>query len=227
MNLDEIRRIREEYESALDVAETKRSAYHHAIRKLYMSGVPLRQIADALGVSHQRVHQIVGEEPPVRRRKRRAAGAAGAAVLVLGAALLWGIFQANHPPRGTGGGDRPTDQVTVRVVAFEGSWRFDYESGGRAISGSNVGTREMVIPAGRPVRLILASRDVIHSFFIPALVFKRDMIPGEFNVGDLRVPDPGTYEGRDGEFAGLYQLPSFTLRALPAKQFDEWLSTAT
>src|SRR5438876_8017168 len=91
-NIEEIRRLRDEYESTLDEAEARRSAYHQAIRKLYMSGVPLREIAEQIGVSHQRVHQIVGEEPPDRKRKRRAVGAVGVLALLVAGALSWTLI---------------------------------------------------------------------------------------------------------------------------------------
>jgi hypothetical protein len=87
-NFEQVRRLREEYESALDDAETRRSAYHKAIRKLYLSGVPLREIASQLGMSHQRVHQIVGDEPSSRKRLRRSI-VGGAAILILASS---GIF---------------------------------------------------------------------------------------------------------------------------------------
>jgi hypothetical protein len=85
--LDEIKTLRERYESAQDEAATLREEYHSAIRKLYMSGVSLRQIAEELGISHQRVHNIVGLEPPKRRSKRMKT-----IVAVLGLLATSGLF---------------------------------------------------------------------------------------------------------------------------------------
>lgn len=67
---EEVKRLREEYENSLDEAESKRAAYHAAIRRLYMGGMPLREIAELLDLSHQRVHKIVGIEPKERKRRR-------------------------------------------------------------------------------------------------------------------------------------------------------------
>jgi DNA-directed RNA polymerase specialized sigma24 family protein len=53
------KKLREEYDRALDAAEARRVAYHEAVLDLYHSGTPLREIAKELGLSHQRVHQIV------------------------------------------------------------------------------------------------------------------------------------------------------------------------
>lgn len=85
-----IRRLRDEYESALDQAERVRDEYHRQIVKLHRSGMSLREIAEGLGISHQRVHQIVSpHEEGSRPRTRRGAamGAVGALVLVIGG--LW------------------------------------------------------------------------------------------------------------------------------------------
>lgn len=91
MDLDDLLRLREEYERALDTAEDRRATFHRAIRRLYMSGTPLQVIADYLGVSRQRVHQIVGVEPQRTRRRR---GRAGAMVIAVLAVALVGSVRA-------------------------------------------------------------------------------------------------------------------------------------
>jgi hypothetical protein len=84
MDIEEVRRLRDAYEAVLDDAEVARSAYHRAVRKLHASGVPLREIADGLGISHQRVHQIVTPADATRGRPKRAVtGAITASVLAL------------------------------------------------------------------------------------------------------------------------------------------------
>jgi hypothetical protein len=91
--IDDIKRLRDEYESSLDEAEAKRAEFHRAIKKLNLSGVPLRTIAEALGLSHQRVHQIVtGEAPPKKRGHGRKALGAGAALLLLSASIGMGYM---------------------------------------------------------------------------------------------------------------------------------------
>jgi hypothetical protein len=81
-NFEEIHRLREEYESSLDEAEARRNEYYRAIQKLNLSGVPLREIAESLGVSHQRVHQIVTGEAQVRSSKKRKLAQGGSAMLI-------------------------------------------------------------------------------------------------------------------------------------------------
>jgi hypothetical protein len=79
--LDKIRRLRDEYEAAMDEAERLRGEYHQAIDTLHRSGATLREIADGLGISHQRVHQIVSPST-TRSRSRARAASVGAALVV-------------------------------------------------------------------------------------------------------------------------------------------------
>jgi hypothetical protein len=96
-SMDQIKKLREEYERALDAADSHRVAYHEAVLELYRSGTPLREIAKELGLSHQRVHQIVSGEPPRRRHLGRAAGGL-AGVLLLIAATFGALRIAHAPP---------------------------------------------------------------------------------------------------------------------------------
>lgn len=96
--VEHVKKLREEYERALDAAESRRSAYHDAVLELYRGGIPLREIAKELGLSHQRVHQIVSGEPPRRSKVPRAAGGAAGVVLVLAAATFGALRLAHAPP---------------------------------------------------------------------------------------------------------------------------------
>ncbi len=94
---DQIRSLREEYEAALDEADQRRADYHRAVKKLHLSGMPLRDIAEGLGISHQRVHQIVTGEIPRKRRSRKALGGTVAGlVLLLVAGSLIGTRLLSH-----------------------------------------------------------------------------------------------------------------------------------
>jgi DNA-binding CsgD family transcriptional regulator len=90
-SFERIQRLRDAYESALDEAERLRDDYHREIVKLHRSGMSLREIAEGLGLSHQRVHQIVSphEEKPRSKARRAAAGGAVAALaLVVGTVVF-------------------------------------------------------------------------------------------------------------------------------------------
>lgn len=108
---DEVRRLRDEYEGALDEVERKRAEYHRSIQKLHLSGMPLREIAEGLGISHQRVHQIVSGEPPTHTKRRRVArGIVAASVsLAVGAAgfLTGRTVGTGNSVEATSGNKRP------------------------------------------------------------------------------------------------------------------------
>ncbi len=92
MDLDDLLRLREEYERSLDAAEDQRAAFYRAIRRVYMSGTPLQEIADHLGVSRQRIHQIVGAEP--QRGKRRRGGLAAMMIAIMAVGLVGSLRAA-------------------------------------------------------------------------------------------------------------------------------------
>ncbi len=88
-----------------------------------------------------------------------------------------------------------------------------------------VTANEIHIPVGVPVQLALTSSDVIHSFWVPSLHGKRDLVPGRTNVTMLRVDRPGTYRGMCAEFCGLQHAQmTITVVAEPLAQFEAWLA---
>src|SRR3712207_320579 len=80
--------------------------------------------------------------------------------------------------------------VDLTVTAFQWSWRFTYEGTGAEIVGSPDTIPEMVVPVGQTIRVKLISADVVHSFYVPQTLFKRQAIPGtvnEFRSEERRV----------------------------------------
>ena len=116
--LEQAKKLREEYERALDAAESRRAAYHQAVLDLHQGGTPLREIAKELGLSHQRVHQIVSGEPPAGRSKLpRAAGGAAGIALILAAATFGALRLAHVTPFVSGAG--VPSRVSVPYVVNE------------------------------------------------------------------------------------------------------------
>ncbi len=104
----------------------------------------------------------------------------------------------------------PTD-VTVRAVAARFQWSFDYldGSGPEAKTLFTVAlpvgdTGGMVLPVGEPVHVELRSDDVIHAFYVPKFLFKRDVVPGRNNTFDFTVEEAGTYRGQCAELCGAF-----------------------
>jgi cytochrome c oxidase subunit 2 len=118
--------------------------------------------------------------------------------------------------------------VHVRVIAAQFQFQFDYldEQGNTQFtqfvpSGQDGG---MVIPAGEPVHVSMLSNDVIHAFYVPQFLFKRDVVPGKENVFDFTVDEPGTYRGQCAELCGTgHGVMRFEVRAVERGEFDAWL----
>lgn len=113
---------------------------------------------------------------------------------------------------------------TVHVLAFQWGWRFSYPGTGISRTGTGANPPTLVVPADVPVRFDLRSRDVIHSFFIPELKFKRDAFPNRTTTFDL-IFDPGvTTVGHCAEFCGLgHDDMDFRVVSMSSADFHRWL----
>ena len=138
-------------------------------------------------------------------------GAIVPAVILVGATLL--TFGTLAPF------DRPPadDALTIDVTGHTFWWEAVYEEDGFATAN------EIHIPVGRPVRLRLESADVIHSFWVPEIAGKLEMVPGWTNVLYIEADEAGTYVGRCAEFCGTQHANmEFLVVAQPEEDFDAW-----
>lgn len=90
----------------------------------------------------------------------------------------------------------PAGALEIKVVAHQWWWEFAYPDGAKT-------SNELHIPANRPIRLSLESGDIIHSFWVPQLGGKRDVVPGQINELTFIATAPGMYPGQCAEFCGL------------------------
>jgi cytochrome c oxidase subunit 2 len=114
------------------------------------------------------------------------------------------------------------DGLTLQVTAAQWWWNVRYKSDepARIFAVAN----EIHIPVGRPVRLELSSQDVIHSFWIPQLGGKMDVIPGQTNAMWLQADRPGVYRGQCGEFCGAQHAHmAMYLVAEPPQDYAKWV----
>ena len=112
--------------------------------------------------------------------------------------------------------------VTIDVIGHQWWWEFQY----RDVSPSEFVTspNELHIPVGVPVVLKAQSRDVIHSFWVPNLHGKRDLIPGQITQTWLQADRPGVFRGQCAEFCGpQHAKMAFTVVAEPMDRFKQWL----
>jgi cytochrome c oxidase subunit 2 len=137
-------------------------------------------------------------------------------IVVLSALFVWSdIFVM----RATSAPNPATTKLTVEVVGHQFWWEARYP-GSRAVTAN-----EIHIPAGQRVNLVVTSADVIHSFWIPRLNRKIDMIPGRRNRIVLEAERPGRYRGQCYEFCGLQHAHmGMVVVAEPPAQFRAWLA---
>lgn len=117
-------------------------------------------------------------------------------------------------------------ELEVAVTASRWNWRFEYTHHGVVRQGTRARIPTLVVPVNTPVRFTQTSRDVIHSFWIPELRFKRDAFPGRETAFTLRFPDEGFLRqaGQCAEFCGLdHASMAFNVEVLPRADFARWL----
>jgi cytochrome c oxidase subunit 2 len=155
-----------------------------------------------------------------RRLKRNVSIAAIATALVLllyvtatartGKAIAWPL-DAQHP-------------LTVEVTGHQWWWQFRYRDS--VPSNWLTTSNELHIPVGRPVRVILLSNDVIHSFWIPELHGKQDVIPGHRNTTWIRADRPGVWKAHCAEFCGVQHANMlFDVVAESPARFNQWYAS--
>jgi cytochrome c oxidase subunit 2 len=114
------------------------------------------------------------------------------------------------------------DALRVHITGKQWWWEVRYELPDNEFV---VLANELHLPVGQSMELILTTSDVIHSFWIPAIAGKVDMIPGRSNRLVIKTDAPGVYRGQCAEFCGLqHALMAFHVIAEPQDQFDAWLA---
>lgn len=128
-----------------------------------------------------------------------------------------------------------TPKLTIEVDGFQWQWTFNYlDDRGEteySVTGTPGNPPVMAVPINEPVKLILHSQDVIHSFYVPHFLIKRDLIPmadpAQDNTLEFTVTDEGTYAGQCAEFCGtLHAQMTFSVQGMTRAAYDEWLAGA-
>jgi cytochrome c oxidase subunit 2 len=116
-------------------------------------------------------------------------------------------------------------QVVIKVEGFQWEWTFLYLNEGIFVSGKTlVRPALMVLPVDEPVQIQLTSRDVVHSFFVPDLLFKRDAIPGRTSTFTFTPTEIGTYHSQCAEFCGLWHSKmTFDVQVVSALDYQAWI----
>jgi cytochrome c oxidase subunit II len=121
--------------------------------------------------------------------------------------------------------------IEVEVEGFQWQWTFRYPEGVVTGPGTLEEPATLYLPVGEPIRLRLESLDVIHAFFVPDFLIKRDLVPvgaqGRFNELEFTITEAGTYTGQCAEFCGTNHAEmTFVVEAMERPDFDAWFEAA-
>ncbi len=112
----------------------------------------------------------------------------------------------------------PADSIPIYVTAKQWMWEFAYPDGP---TSANV----LTVPVGRPVKLVMTSRDVIHSFFVPAFRIKQDVVPGHAMTTWFEATEAGTFDVLCSQYCGTqHSLMRAQVVALPVADYARWLA---
>jgi cytochrome c oxidase subunit 2 len=142
----------------------------------------------------------------------------------------------------------PETEMTVKITGFQWRWKYEYvedeiqmisslhpdsNAARRLQSGTDPATvenyllevdRPLVLPAETKVKFIITSDDVIHSWWVPALGWKRDAIPGFINEAWTEILEPGVYRGQCAELCGKdHGFMPIVLNVLPKADYQSWV----
>jgi len=132
--------------------------------------------------------------------------------LIIVLAMFYYSYKVYKPMR-----NAPDDAMVVRVTGQMWDWSFEYENGKVSY--------EMYLPVNKPVKLLLYSPDVIHSFYIPAFRIKEDMVPGKENQMWFIPTVEGSFDVLCAEYCGLrhaFMLSKAII--IPEEEFEVWLA---
>jgi cytochrome c oxidase subunit 2 len=136
--------------------------------------------------------------------------------LIMLVMFAWGTklyFDNYTPPR--------KDTLDIYVTGKQWMWKVQYPDGQREIN-------ELHVPTGRPIKLVLASEDVIHSFFLPAFRLKHDVVPGSYQTFWFEATKPGRYHIFCAEYCGTnHSRMTGWVTVMEPEAYENWLAGGT
>jgi len=113
----------------------------------------------------------------------------------------------------------PAGAMEVSVTAEKWMWTFAYDNGA-------VSVNELRVPLGKPVKLVMSSKDVIHSFYVPEFRLKKDVVPNSYTTAWFEATELGEMTITCTEFCGTgHSAMTGKLLVMPQKDFEEWMAS--
>lgn len=111
----------------------------------------------------------------------------------------------------------PAESLEVHVIAKQWAWDFQYKSG-------KTSANEFVVPVNTPVKLIMTSKDVIHSFYIPSMRIKQDVVPGRYTAMGFTAEKTGDYQIFCTEYCGMaHSMMLAKMKVVSVQEYEKWL----
>jgi len=145
---------------------------------------------------------------------------------VIPALVVFGLFGMSWTTMQSVDAKADTPDVIINVQGYQWNWQFNYGNdftvkAPLAKPGERQPIPELQVPINETVRFVLTSDNVIHSFYVPEMLFKRDAVPGRANEFDAKFDASAVYKGQCAEYCGTeHSAMNFTLKAVPRKDFD-------
>jgi cytochrome c oxidase subunit II len=172
----------------------------------------------ALAIAIRRGRRADAGEP-----SRAAAARSVIAATAISIVILVGLLFASVTTGRAVASLSPENALGVEVVGYQWWWSVRYKNPTPSLEVTTA--NELHLPIGRPIAITLKAFDVIHSFWVPNLHGKVDLVPGRENVIVLQVDQPGVYRGQCAEYCGLQHAHmAFSIIAEDSDAFEHWLT---
>jgi cytochrome c oxidase subunit 2 len=215
-------------QSALDPAGAEARVASDLLRDfVILLGIILLIVMGIALVALMRRHRGIEQEPlesthvPSPQTERKLWGAVGGASILTTVILLGLIVISVSAGKALSDRAMPANALTIEVTASQWWWSIRYMNDDPSLIFTTA--NEIHIPVGRPVMIRGLSLDVIHSFWVPGLQGKRDLIPSRVTTEWFRADRPGRFRGQCAEFCGLQHAHmSLWVVAEDERQFNQW-----
>ncbi|SYZ72601.1 Cytochrome c oxidase subunit 2 [Candidatus Zixiibacteriota bacterium] len=115
----------------------------------------------------------------------------------------------------------PKDAMEIKVTGQKWFWSFDYPNGASTVN-------ELDVPVGKPVKLLMSSRDVIHGFYIPDFRIKADVVPNRYTITWFQATQTGTFNLFCTQYCGKGHSEMIAkVKVMGEREYDEWLASGT
>lgn len=208
-------------QSALDPQGLQSDQIRHTLFIfLVVAAVVWTAVVIALGVAMMRRKRAAGQPLDLHQAFEERTGRVILALGIATTVTVLGLSFVSYAGQRTVFA-KDANVLTLKIIGHQWWWEVRYEAD--SPHQSFVTANEIRIPTGQPVKVELESADVIHSFWVPSLTGKMDLIPGQKNELQFTAKNAGVYRGQCAEFCGLQHAHmAFAVLALPPDEFGRW-----